>query len=146
MTKEEAKKILSGYVKACNEDDFFALEMFEYEEVIEAMTMGANALSQPSLPSNLDDAAIPETEMSEWMEYGPHTNYPWCSVPDAIKITAEHFFALGKKAGAEWMAGQGETRDDIIVTGDFDNKAHIFPIPSSKFNPGDRVIVQIRKK
>jgi len=57
MTKEEAKEILSGYVKACKEDDFLTLEMFEYEKVIEAMAMGAKALSIPSLPSNLDEAA-----------------------------------------------------------------------------------------
>lgn len=57
MTREEAKKILSEYVRACNEDDFPTLETFEYEEVIEAMAMGAKALSKPSLPTNLDEAA-----------------------------------------------------------------------------------------
>ena len=36
-------------------------------------------------------------ELDEWMRYGPHTNYPWCTIPDAIKITAEHFFELGLK-------------------------------------------------
>lgn len=36
-----------------------------------------------------------EKELDEWMKYGPHTNYPWCTIPDAIKITAEHFFELG---------------------------------------------------
>lgn len=39
-----------------------------------------------------------ENELDEWMKYGPHTNYPWCTIPDAIKITAEHFFELGIKA------------------------------------------------
>lgn len=39
-----------------------------------------------------------EKELDEWMRYGPHTNYPWCTIPDAIKITAEHFFELGLKA------------------------------------------------
>lgn len=37
-------------------------------------------------------------ELDEWIKYGPHTNYPWCTIPDAIKITAEHFFELGLKA------------------------------------------------
>ena len=36
-----------------------------------------------------------EEELDEWMKYGPHTDYPWCTIPDAIKITAEHFFELG---------------------------------------------------
>ena len=39
-----------------------------------------------------------EKELDEWMRYGPHTNYPWCTIPDAIKITAEHFYELGLKA------------------------------------------------
>ena len=39
-----------------------------------------------------------DKEINEWMKYGPHTSYPWCTIPDAIKITAEHFFELGLKA------------------------------------------------
>ena len=39
-----------------------------------------------------------EKELDEWKKYGPHTNYPWCTIPDAIEITAEHFFGLGLKA------------------------------------------------
>lgn len=39
-----------------------------------------------------------EKELDEWMKYGPHTNYPWCNIPDAIRITAEHFFELGLNA------------------------------------------------
>jgi hypothetical protein len=36
-----------------------------------------------------------EKELEEWMKYGPHTSYPWCTISDAIKITAEHFYQLG---------------------------------------------------
>ena len=42
-----------------------------------------------------------EKELDEWIKYGPHTNYPWCTIPDAIKITAEYFFELGLKARKE---------------------------------------------
>jgi hypothetical protein len=42
-----------------------------------------------------------EKELNEWMKYGPHTNYPWCTIPDAIKITAEHFYELGVAARKE---------------------------------------------
>lgn len=42
-----------------------------------------------------------EKELDEWIKYGPHTNYPWCTIPDAIRITAEHFFELGRKAKGE---------------------------------------------
>ena len=47
---------------------------------------------------HIDDLEVKEVnlekEIDEWMKYGPHTNYPWCTIPDAIKITAEHFFEL----------------------------------------------------
>ena len=123
MTQEEARQILEDYVKACREDDFFKIETgFTYEEVIEAMNMGAKSLLSHSLPSDLDEVTIPESEMAEWMKYGPHTNYPWCTVPDAIKITAEHFFALGKQAGAE--CGSNHLRDSAkMVPSDLDEAA-----------------------
>lgn len=38
-------------------------------------------------------------ELDEWMKYGPHKSYPWCTLPDIIKITAAHFYELGKNAG-----------------------------------------------
>ncbi len=108
---------------------------------------------RPQFPSNIDEVSVPELEMAEWMKYGPHTNYPWCSVPDAIKITAEHFFALGKQAGAEWQAKQGYSLEYIIQyawgvsdTSTESKKATLsFPLPADIFE-GDRVIIQIRKK
>ena len=42
-----------------------------------------------------------DKEINEWMKYGPHTSYPWCTISDAIKITAEHFFELGIKSKGE---------------------------------------------
>ena len=42
-----------------------------------------------------------EKELDEWMKVGPHTCYPWCTIPDAIKITAEHFYELGLNARKE---------------------------------------------
>lgn len=39
-----------------------------------------------------------EKEVEDWVKTGPHTSYPWCTIPDAIRITAEHFFGLGLKA------------------------------------------------
>jgi hypothetical protein len=42
-----------------------------------------------------------EKEVEDWVKTGPHTSYPWCTIPDAIRITAEHFFELGLKAQKE---------------------------------------------
>ena len=39
-----------------------------------------------------------EKEVEDWVKTGPHTSYPWCTIPDAIRITAEYFFELGLKA------------------------------------------------
>ena len=39
-----------------------------------------------------------EKEVEDWVKTGPHTSYPWCTIPDAIRITAEHFYELGLKA------------------------------------------------
>lgn len=117
MTKEEIIKHLH---EALNSVDITFPYRYVFVEAIEA-------LSQPSTPSNLDEAA---NKFAVFYDQG----------------TCDGIVQDCFKAGAEWMAGQGETRDDIVVTEDFDNKAHIFPIPSSEFNPGDRVIVQIRKK
>lgn len=47
-----------------------------------------------------------EKEIHSWMEYGPHTSYPWCTIPDAIKITAEHFFELGMQVSNKMQKGE----------------------------------------
>ena len=101
----------------------------------------------PKLDS-LDEVAIPESKMSEWMKYGPHTNYPWCSVPDAIKITAENFFALGKQTGAKWMAGQGYTVDGIVICDKELTRGYkdiVMSIPD-ELKVDDKVTLQIRKR
>lgn len=55
--------------------------------------------------SYLDTLEVKEVnlneELDEWMKCGPHTSYPWCTIPDAIKITAEHFYELGLNARKE---------------------------------------------
>ena len=56
------------------------------------------------------------------------------------------------KAGAEWMAGQGETFESVVLK-DAGGYPYIPPIEmydyeneKAKYNPGDKVIVQIRRK
>ena len=55
MTKEEAKEILISTLRDINSDD----NIFEYttEQFSEAMLIAIESLSNPSLPSNLDEAA-----------------------------------------------------------------------------------------
>lgn len=90
---------------------------------------------QPSLPSNLDETAE---------EYAENDSY---GEPDRVFTAA----FMGFKAGAEWMAGQGQTLD-VEVKKDAGGYPYIPCIelydydkdePLSK--PGDKVIIQIRK-
>ena len=84
---------------------------------------------QPSLPSNLDEAAEKQGEMVD--NYGD----PYGAVVDAFK------------AGAEWMAGQGEVQEHFVIGHTETSHGHpvIVHYPES-FEIGDNVIVQIRKK
>lgn len=90
---------------------------------------------KPSIPSDLDEAA------EEWCK----TNHK------GIALSADkksHYLAEGKdafKAGAEWMAGQGETIDGEITTTS-DNGWETIRIPKKLYQLGTKVTVQIRKK
>lgn len=57
MERAEARKILIKYVKACREDDMPTLEKFEYEEILEAMSIGAASLSTLEPSEELEEAA-----------------------------------------------------------------------------------------
>ena len=119
MTKEEIIKHLH---EALNSVDITFPYRYVFVEAIEA-------ISQPSLPSNLDEAAEKNFETMEVLE---HENI--------FEETHRKIF----KAGAEWMAGQGETIEGYIAG---TNKvAAIRAIPRKEHNKGDKVVVQIRKK
>ena len=97
---------------------------------------------QPSLPSNLDEAAH-EFEDKAISDY------------DDIVVTEDgeerpvlkYNFTDAFKAGAEWMAGQGETIEGEVMK-DINNNLCVtakgFSGKEAKF--GDKVVVQIRKK
>ena len=85
---------------------------------------------QPSLHSNLDEAAEDSWAVYEYRE-SPRGLYSTCYVD-------------GFKAGAEWMAGQGETVEGYIAG--TNEVAAILAIPRKEHNKGDKVVVQIRKK
>lgn len=95
----------------------------------EAMRMAAKLLSQPqpSLPSNLDEAAE---------EY--------CSDNTPLGATCRACF----RDGAEWMAGQGVTKEVVIgmATEEIFINVSKQALDDLDLRPGDKVIVQIRKK
>lgn len=134
MTKEDIKQICQIYDNlrverntatiAYNSDDAF------YEHIL-----ATYKLSQSSLPSNIDEAA----EEYAWQKEGPLAEEERLSTCFNPRIEAF-------KAGAEWMAGQGETIFDTI---DVDGQGQRWLSDNlllGDYDSGEEVIVQIRKK
>lgn len=83
---------------------------------------------KPSLPPNLDEAAE---------EFGKRQGIE-------LKPFAKKYF----KAGAEWMAGQGVTKEAVIgmATEEISINVSQQTLGELDLCPGDNVVVQIRKK
>lgn len=82
---------------------------------------------QPSLPANLDEASE-KFAKRQGVELAPF---------------AQKFF----KAGAEWMAGQGETQEHFVIGSIAGSPCGPAVVCyTEEFAIGDEVIVQIRKK
>lgn len=124
MTKEEAKQILERIMN----NNFYG------GEIQTACKMGIEALSQPSLPFNLDEAAENSWAVYEYRE-SPKGLYSTCYID-------------GFKAGAEWMAGQGVTKEAVIgmATGKIIISVSQQALDELDLCPDDKVVVQIRKK
>lgn len=101
--------------------------------------------SKPSLPSNLDEAAEeyikfkPRYDIQQELEEGEDPTEIECFTIDAA---IDSF-----KAGAEWMAGQGETQQHFVIGSIADSPCGPAVVCyTEEFSVGDEVIVQIRKK
>lgn len=130
MTKEEIIKHLH---KALNFVDITFPYRYVFVEAIEA-------LSQSSLPSNLDEAA---QKVEDYYDVGEEHGYLYCHRGDIKDVF---------KAGAEWMAGQGVSVDGKVIMNfsepyDIINRRLIAKLGDAllEVEPGE-VIVQIRKK
>lgn len=92
-------------------------------------------LLQPSLPSNLDEAAF-TYENDLWESGFKDSGYTPQEVSDAFK------------ARAEWMAGQGEIHESEIVFRV--TREGLLPavtcLVDNSYKEGDKVIIQVRKK
>lgn len=150
MTKEEALKVLAK-MRAWRQwgkgeqDEKDRPEMPEQKEVDEAFDICIEMLSNPSLPSNMATAAIHAAQ-------NDMCDRQIMEDSDEHRILYSRVFRRGFKAGAEWMAGQGVTVDakvcklidrawvTILDEKQFQNVLY------DKFNLGDKVVVQIRKK
>ena len=141
MTKEEQKA-----VEEFTEMNLTKKGVYHYNDMQIAFLIGLfkGQKLQPSLPSDLDEAA---QKVEDYYDVGEEHGYLYChrgDIKDAFK------------AGAEWMAGQGATCNGEIRM-DFSDPDDIYARRLSadywselgpalmKVEPGD-VLIQIRKK
>ena len=114
----------------CEEYEGYRLACMDVSDLLDEI---AKELSQPSLPSDIDEAAE------------AHRRKVFCGDPDYSQLLRDTF-----KAGAEWMAGQGVSYDCECIealqraVGDKMNAQFSFKYTGLK--GGDKVVVQIRKK
>jgi len=133
MTREDVIEILARFVigaKPCSQ-----------REIIDACASAYGMLKkQPSIPSNLDEAAE-EYAYNNWEDNDYHTGASEGLPFDAIGHTEKCF-----KAGAEWMAGQGQTIESLVWRGEDDKLFIQAFIDENEFEMADNIIIQIRKK
>ena len=139
MTREECIALLIRYA------EYDGMGIPNLAGCKEAMRMAAELLSrpQPSLPSSLDEAAE-EYAYKNWETDDYHEGASDGLPFDAIGYTVKCF-----KAGAKCMAGQGVSFDTEMSWLDSFGFQIGWPEDTSIFdcfNPGDKVVVQIRKK
>lgn len=121
MTKEEAIETIKDICLTTE-------QLTHIEEALECL------LSQPSLPSNIDDAAEKNFETMKVLE---HENI--------FEETHNRIF----KSGAEWLAGQGVTCEGKVFTSAFTSYVKtpgIEELLKDAFPEDTEVIIQVRKK
>lgn len=131
MKKEERlKEVLEYRISRAQNEPIDDMDWF-IENTIKDVLEAVNPF-----PSDLDEAA---REIA----------HDVCKkIPDGEeKDNIVYYAILAAKAGAEWMRGQGETYTTHVE--DASNDEERFPaifIPVDSFKPGNKVVVQIRKK
>lgn len=128
MNKEETLSNLKAYL----DGDTAIGNIIPLRSVLES----AIKYLEPSLPSNLDEAA----EIM-WNAYYHSDKFP-------SKPCVQVGYKSGFKVGAEWMAGQGKTKEAVIgmATEEIHINVSQQTLDELDLCPGDKVVVQIRKK
>lgn len=122
MTKEET----FAYIKAYLDGDTAVGNIIPLRSVLES---AIKYLSEPSLPSNLDEAA------EKYERSIGSQDYCYLDVEDAFK------------AGAEWVAGQGQTFEAHVDNGCAIASGVKLPfVLWNTYEDGDVLKVQIQKK
>ena len=132
MTKEEAIKKLADIIFYVSKMGYIT---YDTDDELCAVNIAKKHIGEllPSIPSNLEEAA--KNYASDYTKNdNGNGGDDW---EDDIRITF--------KAGAEWMAGQGETHDCRVLLNGVSQYKIIQQVVES-FEPDEVVTVQIRKK
>lgn len=139
MTRKEIKQICQIYDGLRAERDAATIA-YNSEDTFWEHVLAIYKLSQPSLPSNLDEAAenyyendCPYDGEARVVNREHDVWFPSQAIEDAFK------------AGAEWMARQGETVEGEVVATSTDGWESV-RLYKKLHSVDDKVIVQIRKK
>lgn len=122
----EIERYIKHYEKL-NRDEFKNGELYICQELLSFIK--SLQQEQPSLPSNVDEAAF---------AYGNR---------DGITAAQSHAMSIDFKAGAEWMAGRGQTFEAHVDNGCAIASGVKLPfVLWDTYEDGDVLKVQIRKK
>ena len=146
MTREEKEIIFNRLLELEERHPAFAGNVRDnaYCEAIADVKRIIERINEPSLPSNLDEAAEEELDDVD-ANWQIDERDDGCTEPGYNQKQMLLMF----KAGAEWMAGQGVSIERRVD--DFGDGMSIMPptemeLESVGVGLSDKVIVQIRKK
>ena len=145
MTQEEIQIAQAAYCVGKMWDEYEGTEDFDLlvgKRVLHLIELVRK--SHPSLPSNLDEAA------EDYEENKVHSISALGTDKDgfAYYMRTGTSFNDAFKAGAEWMARQGITKEAVIgmATEEISINVSQQTLDELDLCPGDKVVVQIRKK
>lgn len=142
MTREEALGLINGFqagkIDADNHDFYHALDFVV--ELLESRSQEPQGLDEAARKAGLEYAPVRSGEAID-------TNGDYYETDD-VEWPSRCGFINGFKAGAEWMAGQGESITATVVSfngGNILSYDEEFAPLVQRRKLGDKVIVQIRK-
>jgi hypothetical protein len=146
MTKEEIKDLLKFIIRKCDlviNNENYTADEYAQDKIEDIAEMCHRVLDgqfgeiiEPSLPSNLDEAA--EKEIERFCSDMLNVDIIWARMP-----LTKRFGLQMAKFGAEWMAGQGEAHELTVESPVLGPPMICCPVHADN---GDKVVVQIRKK
>lgn len=151
MTREEIKDLLKFIIRKCDlvinnknytADEYAQDKIEDIAEMCHRVLDGQfGEIIEPSLPSDINDAAIDAAQLDM-------QDRQIMEATNDERLRYSRIFRRGFKAGAEWLAGQGVTKEAVIGMATEEISINVSQETLNELDlcPGDKVVVQIRKK